>query len=157
VSRDNVQPRHLEAARLYLAGPTGVRNNWPEACKRVGFKRVPGLKSKVIQKALVKEGANIDTVPDSDMVQLEQMLAGDPTWEELSRVSRKVMVKIGTGVIQANAGQVTALKETIARAEGRVGQDKDEKEEEVIGVVVLPAIVGEGDLRIVDVELGQEL
>ena len=157
MSKDNVQPRHLEAARLYLVGPTGVRANWRRACEVAGFNRVPSLESKVVLAALAKERANTEIIPDPDMVMLENLLSGDPTWEEIAVYARRVMVKIGTGLIKANSGQVTALKETIARAEGRIGQEKDLTEEEVLGVVILPVILGKDELRMIDIEVGDEV
>lgn len=163
--RGRYTKRHKEAARLYLMGPEGIRSDWAEACREAGFTRVPDIEGVAVQAAFAdwkREGENTPSVadvpkpPDDDAVALERLLeVENPDWDELARLAKRVLVKIGTGLMgDSSSYQVTALKEIIARAEGRVGQKKEDVEHVFLGLVVLPVLrdVPTSEVVIVDVE-----
>lgn len=141
--------RHWKAAELYLSGPSGVRGNWKAACREAGFKRTPGIDNKTSQH-VIEETRNSKAGVDDALLELEMLLeTGEPEWDEVAPVARKVLTKIGAGLIEADSGQISALKEMIARAEGRVGSEGAGGPQ---GVVVLPALVDQDRLPYVDAE-----
>lgn len=151
--RIKVQERHLEAARLYLSGPPGLQGNWRASCHRAGFERAPALDNETSQEALEQVKA-AESEPDEDLERLEALLeSANPSWEELALVARKVLGKIGAGMISPNQGQVSSLKEIIQRAEGRVGSQGGG--EELAGIVVLPALVDQEGVPYLDPELDE--
>lgn len=131
--------RHLEAARLFLAGSKKTRGHWLAACKEAGFERVPDQYSATCQAAMRKAqdaGLLVDDETNAELAKLESM-----DWEEAAPVARKMLLRIASGFEDADSSQVQALKEIIARAEGRIGQAQTS--DRPIGVVVLPALVND--------------
>jgi hypothetical protein len=77
--------------------------------------------------------------PDDD---LTKALSEDLDWSEAAPVARKALLGIARGGVKASQGQIQALKEIIARAEGRVGTIASD-DERPIGIVVLPMLRNE--------------
>lgn len=77
---------------------------------------------------------------DADVLALQEMTEAGGSWAEMAPLARRIMGKVGSGKIAASAQQVNALKEMIARAEGKVGQEKEEVDTGVVRVVLLPTI-----------------
>lgn len=162
--------RHYTMARLYLVGPEGVKGHFERAARQAGFKRLPNRDSDTVNQVveevtleLLNQGYELEDMaawdevlspkvqsaaeavqPDEDAKALEELMAEGATWEEMAPYARKMLGKIGTGRISASAQQVASLKEIIARAEGKVGQQKEEEgEERLVKVVLLPTIDAE--------------
>lgn len=95
---------------------------------------------------------NAPETVDDDLKALDDRLSGSgtPDWEELASIARRVLGKIGAGLIDQSPGQVSALKEIINRAEGKVGAGQ--RDEGPIGVVVLPALMDQDRLPYLDVD-----
>jgi hypothetical protein len=132
-------PKHREAARLYLYGPPEIRGKWNECARQAGFTRIPRLDSKVMVVAL--DESEQDSPIDSDLAKLDELLAsGNPSWPDLAAFAKRVMGKVALGLVDASPGQVASLREIVARAEGKIGQLLEETDDDVVHVVVLPAI-----------------
>jgi hypothetical protein len=86
---------------------------------------------------------------------MEDLLAEDGRWEDIAPLARRFLAMIGTGRVDASASQVTALKEIIGRAEGRVGQQR--ADEKPLGILVLPALVGADSFPFVALDEGDVL
>jgi len=148
--------RHVRAAQLFLFGPPRFKGNWVAACLEAGFKRAPDIENHTSQMALEKArniGLDVDPVDD----RLQALLDGDISWTEASDVARQVMLSIAAGAVRASPGQVAALKEIVARAEGKIGQTKEE--ERPMGVLILPSLLDMESVPFmgVDPEAGEEI
>jgi hypothetical protein len=144
--------KHLDAARYYLYGPEGIKGRWNAAAKSAGYERTPSMDTDIMELAfeevraehMRREGPTQDQV----VKELEQLLSGAFSWEEAAPIAQRVLVQIGAGLVPASAGQVSALKEMVSRAEGRVGDRATG--DRPVGVVVLPALVDQDSLPYVD-------
>ena len=79
--------------------------------------------------------------PDQDVLELDRMLStqSDPDWKVVAPVAKRILTKVGIGKIKGSATQVSALKEIILRAEGRLGVTKPEDDDaQVVHVICLP-------------------
>lgn len=132
--------RHLEAARLFLAGGRDTKGKWEASARKAGFERVPNKASGVMEKAFHKV-RDSGRLVDEETVELANRLSLEDGWEGAAVQARKMLFNIGAGFEEATAGQVTALKEIIARAEGKVGQVASS--ERPMGVLILPALVAD--------------
>lgn len=172
--RPKTEDRHWEACRLYLQGPQGLKGRWRACCLKVGFQRIPALNSKTVQYCLERvrdriavEG-EIEPYVDwgeeeavgeakGDLEELESFLTGDSdlSWDSALPLARKVLARIATGRVEASQGQVQALKEIVARAEGKIGAKASEGQP--VGVVLLPALKDEKGLVSVEGEAGDSV
>ncbi|KKN39749.1 hypothetical protein LCGC14_0740280 [marine sediment metagenome] len=148
--RAEVHPtdRYFILAQKFLASNQSDVD-WKIISREVGFDRTPQRDSKAVLEAMAKarmlEDTPIDLGDDGkpsldeDQIRLNMLLSqeDDPNWLDLAKLARRVLAKIGSGLISSGAGQVAALKEVIARAEGRVGADA-ESEENVEHILILP-------------------
>ena len=142
--------RYDELAQKFLAS-NGSEHDFKNIAREVGFERTPQRESKAVQEALSKALLNSSAenafngqveeprTVDEDQKALANLLAEehDPNWTELARLSKRVLAKISAGILTTNQGQVSALKEVIGRAEGRIGADAEDKEEKT-HILILP-------------------
>ena len=130
------------------------------SAREVGFERTPQRESKAVQEALSKARMPINGIQepktiDGDQLALGNLLAEehDPNWTELARLSKRVLAKISAGILESNQGQVSALKEVIGRAEGRIGADAEDKEEKTHILILPTEDSGQGPSVIVPADL----
>ncbi len=142
--------RYQELAEKFLAS-NGSDQDFSRIAREVGFERTPQKNSKAVNEALSKAlvdqsaengfGGQVQEPPtvDEDQLALGNLLAEehDPNWTELARLSKRVLAKISAGIIRSNQGQVSALKEVIGRAEGRIGADREDQDEKT-HILILP-------------------
>jgi hypothetical protein len=142
--------RYDELAEGFLAS-NGSDIDFGRVAREVGFERCPKRDSKAVTEAMSKAllskttgngfGGQVEEPPtvDEDQSSLANLLAEehDPNWTELARLSKRILAKISAGIIRSNQGQVSALKEVIGRAEGRIGADAEDKEEKT-HILILP-------------------
>lgn len=148
-----IDDRHRTMASLYLEGDPELLGNWNECARRAGFERIPGRETKPINEALRMHAKtmaptaytyNPEATPayapiDPDIVRLATL--DDDDWDTAASVAKRIMRKAIAGHIELTTQQVTLIKETIARSEGRVGQARDTVDEgDVVRVVLLPTI-----------------
>ncbi len=135
--------RYQELAERFLAS-NGSDHDFKAIAQAVGFERTPQRESKAVQEALSKARVSDNTMVephtiDEDQLALANLLAEerDPNWTELARLSKRVLAKVAAGILESEAGQVSALKEVIGRAEGRIGADREDQEEKN-HILILP-------------------
>jgi len=141
--------RYQELAEKFLASNQSD-HDFKTIAREVGFERVPKKDSKAVLAALEQARVPQEEL-DPDTIKLNELLANedDPDWQDLNRLSKRVLAKIGTGIIKSTTGQVAALKEIIARAEGRIGAENEEGDDKT-HVLILPVEdTGEGPSVIV--------
>jgi len=146
--------RYQKLAERFLE-TNGSDSDFKRIAGEVGFERCPQRNSKAVTQALSKAlvpmpfGSKIEEPPtiDEDQLALANLLAEDhdPNWTELARLSKRVLAKVAAGILESEPGQVSALKEVIGRAEGRIGADAEDKEEKT-HILILPKedLPGEG-------------
>lgn len=142
-----------------------MKENWDACAKAARFQRVPDKNNNLSRNALKKAerwvgdwrelDADTSPVRDNDLEELERLVTlQDPDWDELAVLAKRLLVKVGAGILpETSAYQVTALKEIIARAEGRVGQKKEKVKEELAGLVILPVLTLPDESMVTVVEL----
>lgn len=167
----HVSDRHMEMARLYLEGTAETRGKWQASALAAGFKRVPPQGSSSISVAIQRvtderaaRAAHQDDFPegeapepevarprDPDVERLEEMLTdqGSFQWADLVPLAKRVLAKIGAGLVEGNASQIAALKE-ILRQEGSDEGRERETAIEVVRVVVLPVQIDVDENMMVD-------
>ena len=139
--------RYQDLAEKFLQS-NGSDHDFSRIAREVGFERTPQRHSKAVTQALSKAqvpdngsgtGIHEPITIDEDQLALANLLASehDPNWTELARLSKRVLAKIAAGILESEAGQVSALKEVIGRAEGRIGADKEDQEEKT-HILILP-------------------
>ncbi len=158
--------RYQELAEKFLAS-NGSDIDFGRIAREVGFERTPQRQSKAVNEALSKalvdlsreadvgDGIHEPITVDEDQLALANLLASehDPNWTELARLSKRVLSKIAAGILESETGQVSALKEVIGRAEGRIGAEAEDKDEKV-HILILPVEdSGEGPSVIVPANL----
>lgn len=174
--------RHMDMARAYLAESSSTRGNWEESARAAGFSVSPPRDSGPMAVALERIQAEIELVGagalesvapegsmkgrsssakptkrDSDVERLEALLGdGDPDWDVLGPVAKRVLTKVGIGSIESSPGQVTALREVLNRAEAAEAAKRKQSSDPLraIGVVVLPTLRSADDVEVID--LGEE-
>ena len=150
--------RYQELAERFLDSNQSD-HDFKAIASHVGFERTPQRDSKAVQdainKARVSQGNGQLVEPntvDEDQKALATLLdlEHDPNWTELARLSKRILSKSSAGILKGNQGQVSALKEIIGRAEGRIGSDAEEKDEKT-HILILPVedVLGEGPSVIV--------
>lgn len=155
--------RHLQLARYYLRGGPGLEGNYEKCAELAGFDLTPPRGTQAMEEALrrvqeeldMEERAGVDSSSgrgkprDSDVEMLEQLLAdaggNNLDWSEILPVAQAVYAKIATGSLEANTGQVSALKDIVSRGEKALAEkSKGNDPRERVRVLVLPAIT-DGD------------
>lgn len=140
--------KHMAAAHSFVRSPSHTPTDWLIACQAAGFSRAPSFERDTSQEAIRRATAELQAElaaepesADSELLALEALLSEpNPSWPDLAVFARKVMGKIAVGSVTATPGQVTSLREIVARAEGKIGQAVEEDSGEIVHVVILPPI-----------------
>lgn len=141
-------PRLRRFATLYVNGPSA--GQWEACAEQAGFKpgEYPSPADPRVRTLISSEGGVPPELAPEARAELEDPFAiiareaakPDINWDVIPNLEN-LMVQILVGEKKASAGQVSLLRELIARKHGRVGEGKDNQQ---MNVMLLPALSPDG-------------
>jgi hypothetical protein len=137
-----------EFATLYVNGPTGLKLDWAAVEHKLGRKFATN--DPLIREAIYAEGGALpDMMPSTISAGEVNFKLFDPSilredrseseWLSLAEELEATMMGIAKGDVKASAAQVSILKEILARAHGKIGQ-QEKKTITPSGVIILPTL-----------------